>query len=297
MILTLIAYDSAISLGKFYSNRALRIYPLFVFVITLGYFSMPDPRETSVGVDYLLSLLPISNLYRMKYGPFGGQLWSVAVEIQFYLLFPILALKARGLRFYVSLIALLIILRTLIYTLNGTVHQMAYFSIFGNLDAFLIGGITAIAYKETEGYTFRWYWCIAVLVAINVFLVVLYRLIGFPSTSPFWTIWPDVQSLLWSALILSYLRANMRVPLSKLWSYLGKISYSIYAWHILVWMTVAHLMPVPWGSTYLTGLLLVLPATIAIAALSYSVIEAPFLMMRARYVIASSGSAAPVGRP
>src|SRR5262249_19263158 len=57
---------------KFYLNRFLRIYPLMILVVTVGYFSTPDPRPTSVGVDYLMSLLPISNLYRLNYGAFGG---------------------------------------------------------------------------------------------------------------------------------------------------------------------------------------------------------------------------------
>ena len=46
-ILTLIAADDEIALAKFHLNRILRIYPPFVFVVTLGYFSTPVPRPTS----------------------------------------------------------------------------------------------------------------------------------------------------------------------------------------------------------------------------------------------------------
>lgn len=295
MILTLITYGKDISVKGFYINRALRIYPLFVFVVTLGYFSTPDPRSSSVGIDYLLSLLPVSNLYRMTYGPFGGQLWSVMVEIQFYLLFPVLALalKARGTRFYCALILLLITARAAVFVLNGTVYHMAYFSIFGNLDIFLIGCLAGIAYKETEGRTFAWYWPVLMIVAINILLVALYRWLGLSNASPLWIIWPDVQGVIWAALIITYLRADMRIPLSNALSYLGKISYSIYAWHILVWMLVARLMPLPLATPYLTGLVLVLPLTVALAALSYAVIESPFLTMRARYVSSSAEAGDP----
>ena len=72
MILTLITYGREIDAKRFYLNRLLRIYPLFVVIVTLGYFATPDPRETSVGIDYLMALLPISNLYRLKYGVYGG---------------------------------------------------------------------------------------------------------------------------------------------------------------------------------------------------------------------------------
>ncbi|MFA6965381.1 acyltransferase family protein [Bosea sp. (in: a-proteobacteria)] len=295
MILTMITYGKDISIKGFYINRALRIYPLFVFVVTLGYFSTPDPRNSSVGIDYLLSLLPVSNLYRMTYGPFGGQLWSVMVEIQFYLLFPVLALalKARGPRFHCTLILLLITMRAAVFVLNGAVYHMAYFSIFGNLDIFLIGCLAGIAYKATEGRTFAWYWPVLIIVAMNILLVVLYRFLRLSDASPLWIIWPDLQGVIWAALIITYLRADMRIPLSSALSYLGKISYSIYAWHILVWMLVARVMPLPLGTPYLTGLVLVLPLTIALSAVSYAVIESPFLMMRARYVSPSAGAEEP----
>lgn len=90
IILSLITEGKEIIVSKFYMNRILRIYPLLILVISLGYFVTPDPRPTTIGIDYLMSLLPISNLYRMQYGIFGGHLWSIAVELQLYLLFPFL---------------------------------------------------------------------------------------------------------------------------------------------------------------------------------------------------------------
>lgn len=295
-LLTLISFNRELIISRFYVNRILRIYPLFIFIVTLGYFSTPEPREISAGIAYLLSLLPISNLYRMNYGPFGGQLWSVMVEIQFYLLFPVLALTMKRVRlgFYLSVISILVVVRCAVYLLNSTVYDLAYFSLFGNLDCFLIGCAVAVLYIRNEAQTFPWYVYVLIFGAINAGIVVLYRFLGLSATSPLWIIWPDIQGLMWSALIFTYLRADMTVPLSRQWAYLGKISYSIYAWHILVWMIVARSMPAPLISPYLTGLVLVLPATLALAALSYAVIEAPFLRMRTRYIV---GASAPVDLP
>jgi peptidoglycan/LPS O-acetylase OafA/YrhL len=67
----------------FYLNRALRIYPLFIVVLALGYFATPDPRPTSTTIEFLIAALPIYNLSRLAYGEFGEQLWSIAVELQF----------------------------------------------------------------------------------------------------------------------------------------------------------------------------------------------------------------------
>ena len=83
-----IASRGKINSKQFYLNRILRIYPLFITVVALGYFVTPDPRPTQAGLDFLMSLLPVSNLYRLNYDQFGGMFWSIAVELQFYLLFP-----------------------------------------------------------------------------------------------------------------------------------------------------------------------------------------------------------------
>lgn len=56
MILTIIANDKEIDTGRFYWNRFLRIYPLYVFIVSLGYFASPSQTHASIGLDYLLAL-------------------------------------------------------------------------------------------------------------------------------------------------------------------------------------------------------------------------------------------------
>jgi peptidoglycan/LPS O-acetylase OafA/YrhL len=296
LILTLITYGKEVDVRKFYLNRVLRIYPLFVFVVTLGYFSTPDGRETAVGIDYVMSLLPISNLYRLKYGAYGGHFWSVMVEMQFYLLFPALAfvLGQRGQRFYIGLIGFMILLRALLYMLNGTVHKLAYFSIFGSLDLFLIGCLAGIAYKKTEGQPVGRYWWVLAFALANAAIYAVHRTFGFMqfdysrqvsvSASAFWIVWPTLQGLMWAVLILAYLKSPFVMPLSQMWSYLGRISYSLYAWHIIVCLLVVRDVPALLGSPYLTGLAVVRPLTVGLSALSYYFIESPFLMLRFQYV-------------
>lgn len=129
-ILSHIAGDSNLDVPKFYLNRILRIYPLFIFIVSLGYFVTPDPRETQTGIDFLLALLPISNLYRLHYGTYGGMLWSIAVELQFYLLFPFLwrLLRARGVIVAIVLIGFMIGTRALAYLSTGAAYDFDYFS-------------------------------------------------------------------------------------------------------------------------------------------------------------------------
>jgi peptidoglycan/LPS O-acetylase OafA/YrhL len=298
LILSLIAGDREIAASRFYLNRVLRIYPLFIVIVTFGYFITPDARPTSVGIDYLMALLPISNLYRLQYGAYGGHLWSIAVELQFYLLFPFLLAFKRtyGRRYIIGLIAFLTFLRAATQVTQGTVHQMAFLSLFGGLDLFLLGMLAGDLHRRQTDEPAWWHrgWvAIAAALAVNVVLWGLFKDHRFfhvdyyglapagISASPLWVIWPTLQGLIWGGFVLIYLRSGLQIPFSRLWAALGRYSYSMYVWHILVLFSLQgqlmHLSP------YAFGFLVVLPVTAVLSAASYHLIERPFLEMRVRY--------------
>jgi peptidoglycan/LPS O-acetylase OafA/YrhL len=299
MILSLIAGEREIIATKFYLNRVLRIYPLFVFIVTLGYFATLDPRPVATGFNYLMALLPISNLYRLEYGAYGGHLWSVAVELQFYLLFPLLLAFRRkyGVIYILGLAALVIFFRIAVYGHLRTAHHISFFSIFGNLEIFLAGMLLGNLYRAL-GETKAWWqrpWVLPVyFIAINAILYLLFTNRAFfhvdydgvssdgISRSPLWIIWPTLQAVMWAGFVLVYLRSELPIPFSGFFATLGKYSYSIYVWHIAVLYGLqSHCK---WMTPYSFGLLVVLPVTVALAAVSYHLIERPFLEMRQRYV-------------
>jgi peptidoglycan/LPS O-acetylase OafA/YrhL len=283
---------------KFYMNRFLRIYPLMILVVTLGYFSTPDPRPTSVGVDYLLSLLPISNLYRLNYGAFGGHLWTIAVELQFYLLFPLL-LKFRyrynGSAFYACILGLAFAFRAAQYAVNGTVHTFAYFSLFGSIDMFVGGMIVAELYlvMEDRKVWFNVWWSLAALLIIGVvfawtfshpfFFQVDFHHLTADAVSPskVWILWPLLQAIMWGSLVLLYLRSRGKIPGSAILANFGKWSYSTYIWHILVIEILKNKFI--WMTPYALGIFVILPVTLVISFASYSLIEVPFLSLRSAY--------------
>lgn len=282
MILAAITYHKEIDALRFYLNRVLRIYPLFIFVVAFGYFATPDPREPSTGLNFLLALLPISNLYRTHYGLYGGTLWSVAVESQFYLLFPAILLFVRRYgRWYVpALITFLICLRAAVHLLKGPTYDVGYFSIFGALDIFLIGMLAGGFYVDHSGMRISGWWFLLGLSLVNV---AIYG--AFPDgavSKAKWIILPTVQGLMFAALALAYLLSRWRPPFSRQLAYLGRISYSMYAWHTLVFL-IAVRFGLRFLPPYELGALVVLPVTAAISALSYRLIEEPFLSMRVRY--------------
>jgi peptidoglycan/LPS O-acetylase OafA/YrhL len=300
MILSLIAGDKKIIVSKFYLNRILRIYPLFCFVVTLGYFTTPDPRPTSVGIDYLMALLPISNLYRLQYGTFGGHLWTIAVELQFYLLFPFLLIFRRryGNAYILGLIGFVVLLRAGVFFLfAGTVHQLSYFSIFGSIDLFLIGMLAGYFYMSirSDNLFNQWWMLPACFVLVNIVIYGVFRHRSFfnvdylgittdsISRSAIWIFWPTVQALMWSSFVIAYLRSPLPIPFSSALATAGRYSYSMYVWHIFVLLGLQKYFL--WMTPYTYGFFVALPATIALSAASYHLIEKPFLEMRTKYTV------------
>jgi peptidoglycan/LPS O-acetylase OafA/YrhL len=287
-----------IDIRKFYLNRSLRIYPLFVLDVSLGYFSTPDPRPTATGLDYLLALLPISNLYRLNYGAFGGQMWTIAVELQFYLLFPFLLTFRRtsnAVSFYGSIIGLAIAARAAIYLTSGTTHQFTFFTLFGNIDLFVAGMLAAEIYRslDEQGRNFSIVWSIASLAITTLVIILAFLHSSFfhvdtngvskdgVSRSALWIIWPTILAMCWSGTLILYLRSSGSIPWSSALAALGTWSYSTYVWHILVIVITKHQLL--WMSSYVFGLFVVLPITAGVSFVSYRLIERPFLELRKSY--------------
>jgi peptidoglycan/LPS O-acetylase OafA/YrhL len=282
-ILAHIAAAGEIDTRSFYLNRILRIYPLFIFIVALGYFVTPDPRETQAGADFLLALLPISNLYRLHYGAYGGMLWSVAVELQFYLLFPFLwrLLRLRGLPLGFALIGFMIGVRALAYLSTGAAYDLDYFSLFGCLDAFVIGAMTQLAYARMPKPMPSW-WPVAALIGVTL---LAYGQLHSPATGAVWILWPTILPLGFAGLLVTYLAARRGIVGSSVIAFVGRVSFSMYAWQYVVFGAVRPVLPRDGRfDAYTLGLLVAILGVLPVAAASYFVIEKPFLDMRVRYI-------------
>ena len=133
--------------GEFLRNRVLRIYPLLVVLIFVGVATYPQ-RFTLTG--FLQLILPLQNLPgSLNLGAFTSMFWTIAVEFQFYLIFPFLhriGLR-EGPRFLWGIIFLTIIARAGSVALGANPREF-YWSILGHLDQFLIGMIVALRVRR-----------------------------------------------------------------------------------------------------------------------------------------------------
>jgi peptidoglycan/LPS O-acetylase OafA/YrhL len=107
----------------------------------------------------------------------------------------------------------------------------------------------------------------------------------FDPKSPFWIVLPTIEALCYGAIVSAYifLPRNASQALgfvSKAFGYLGRITYSMYLVHLLIFLVVWKLVPMSattWEQAMLWFILVGLPAVILASSLTYAVVERPFL--------------------
>lgn len=273
-----------LDLARFYRNRVLRLAPLLVLV--LAYWA----ARGQLGLDRFLTgfVLPT----------WSGGAWSVAVELHFYAVFPLILWLQRGHRIgaLALLFALSIGIRTAVWATTGTVQAFSYWTLGGAIDLFVAGMLwhelaKCDAIRQRAGLLLAG--SAATLVCLwHLFNAGggFYGLSGYPSASALWIVIPTVQGLLFGAVIVGYEHARFHLPswLDHGLAKTGEVSYSIYLLHFIVYPTLVKQLTdagFATGSFGTAALLAVatFPLVVGLAMLSYRFIEQPFLKLRGSY--------------
>ena len=275
-----------IDVGAFYVRRTLRIFPAyFVFVgVSIGIdILVGDYWTLGRIVSALTYTINYHNAFNGHVGPIAHA-WSLAVEEQFYLLWPALFVFLAGrLRLREGLLAAVlgvVVWRTALY-LNGSPAHYVYNALDTRFDSLAIGCLLAVLctspvfLRSCEILARRsWYPLCAVA------LLYLSRVHG----SDVWhfTLGFTVDSLLIAVLLIQVLQlAETRQWMwlqNPLVVWLGTLSYPIYLWHIWGLDTGRHL-PGPAPMQVMAGIVI----TVGLAAGSYYGIERYFLGLKARF--------------
>ncbi len=288
-ILTRIALGKEINYRSFIFNRIVRIYPLYLVAILATAMA---GRHVDV-LSVIAMVLPI--------GPIAGvtmshvsHLWTIPVEFQFYLVFPLLvSFYAKfGARYLLGVIVLAMGFRLMEYLYDDTVMDAAYFSILGRIDQFVIGMLAAVLYAKRPRLMSSPIALVLAFAAVYLWFMVFIRWSGGmtgkdAAASHAWIVSPTMEALTWSALMLAYLQQGWKIPrtVDRVLSYLGVISFSLYVWQSpIIYVFALH----PTGQLFTAWqanlFFIELPVIVAASSLSYFVIERPFFAFRTRYV-------------
>lgn len=149
--------DKPGSLRTFYARRALRIFPLY-YVFLIGRFLVLPLFLPAVAVGFSTQIwywFYLSNWSDLVNGPINGlsHFWSLAVEEQFYLTWPVLVRKLRPRTFAIVCIALVIVslAARITFYAAGVDHAWMYSATISRVDALAIGALVALAARADLG--------------------------------------------------------------------------------------------------------------------------------------------------
>ena len=290
-VFTRAALGRTIRYGAFVRNRLLRIYPLFVLLLATGVYTKP---EAFAPASFLQTLLLGANLPgHLEAGAFPAMFWAITVECQFYLLFPFMVgfLQRLGWRWLAGALALCLLLRAAALLEGANARDLSYVTLVGRLDQFLLGMALARSLRDHARWWRPWSLPVAV-VAVVAALAIFHRLGGWPVESPWKIVWPPIEGAAWALFIGGYLTVADRLPAlaSRALAAVGTVSYSIYLLHFVV---IEQLIRHRWGwrptghdhvDALLTTACLATPIILASSALTYLVVERPFLRLRGPYL-------------
>jgi peptidoglycan/LPS O-acetylase OafA/YrhL len=269
-----IAQTGTLNLRGFYARRARRLLPTFyTWWVLCAAASLvvlhAIPRNLIAAAlymsDFTQGIHADNRFYELS--------WSLSIEEKFYLLWPpiIIALRRRA-NFQRWLWAVILLVQAARIPLTYIHYDMAYYSFPWRLDALLVGCSLAIRLRERRPLPHwlfvRYGWVAPVCVFglcisrdINKIVAVGLTLTAYAS----------------ACLILQVIARPPAILNNPAMDYLGKISYSLYLYHALVYFWFQqhpNALPVFWQG------LTAIAISIGIASAAYFLVELPYRQRR-----------------
>ncbi len=323
--LLLIEYEQhhSISLRGFYLRRILRIWPLYYLMTSIGFFLLPalglfaDPPYSAAHAalmkDHFLAYYTLFGNYST--GLHGSpsvwalaHLWTVTLEEQFYIVWPLLLgtmLRLRQMALWVLLSALL--LGSICFRLHFagiTHHPFIWTNTLARLDP-LVLGIAVALWRKGHPSRPGWKWPALELAvgAVAIASISLGPLIKTQSRSITWQLFATALGF---ALILDAVLPQERNPISWFLSrrplvWLGKLTYGLYVYHaislqfgeMLVDSLTSHHLIESHALALVLQSVFSLSLTVVVAAISYRYFESFFLRLKTKFTRVRSR---PVGK-
>ena len=267
-------HTGRIAIGRFYLRRTLRIVPAYlayvgaVAVLVAMGAVVVAPHDFAYALTYTMNYAPVR-------GWALGHLWSLALEEQFYLLWPLTLLlvgRRWGARVAAAVVCIVPFIRVAAMVRNQSVLT------FGTMaDALAVGcliqlwGQRIMATRLGRRIVGAW-WAGPALILLPTVVSVYHRRIG-------WLTNDAVTNIGCGLFILHCVHHPHtwlgRILNTRALAFVGVLSYSLYLWQQLVLDRDSS----SWPHVFPINLVLASAAALA----SYHLVERPFLRLRRRW--------------
>ncbi len=293
---------------SFYLRRSLRIFPLYFAFVASAVFLAPrfawDPDWVAdVQAQQWAYWLYLSNWTQPFHRGITGlsHLWSLAVEEQFYLVWPFVVYwlnRRRLVQVAVVLIVTAPFIR-LALRLMGAPAEAPYMFMVARWDALAAGALLAAMLRDEGGRRIVRVWTArAALASLSALALITLITRGFITESPLVEVLGESLIVLLSTALLAAslqprevftpLRTFLEAPWLRTF---GKYSYAMYVLHFPIQGVLRHYFQAlvqgpdtPWRVLRLVAYLsAVLVLTFVAALVSWVILERPFLNLKDRF--------------
>lgn len=293
----------------FYIRRALRIFPLYYGLLALGWLSVifitPGDKQVLTGHNLMAWYwLYASNIgMAVKGGWLAsptwlglGHFWSLAVEEQFYLVWPLIVMLLP-VKWLQRLCVALVISSPIIHAiLQNQIGLLAtYVSTLNRLGVLAAGAWLAIMWRNPDGWKKVTRWLVPVTGFFGIILLIERIFVIYPLASC------ESFIMIFFGAGCVGLAANGDGAISRfifesrMLRWLGKYSYGIYVYHHAlkpVWMHffwrgwIVPTIGSGWPGTF-TYMACATVASLLLAWLSWKFFESPILSLKSRFTYRS----------
>lgn len=288
----------------FYLRRVARILPLYYVVVLLALVAVALRNEAGLGgsaadlraVPWWAYVLHVQNIFMAASGDWGiGPLqvtWSLAVEEQFYLLFPVVIWLVRK-RLVIYVLILGFISGWVFRVLSTHIHPHPSFASYVLLpcrwDSLFAGGLLAWAIRNKAGFLkvlqdarLR----NTLLILLGSAHVILYNLdagIGSRNAAYFGHTLFALTGVTLIAISVVAVKSRVRAFFRQRWlCWLGGISYGLYLSHMLAlrsvyWLWTGSSTPLIHDLRSAGACAAGLAASVVVASVSWTFIEKPLV--------------------
>ena len=297
-----IKFTNKFQFKNFLIRRSLRIWPLYFFIVFIGFlleylkshYFFESEKLPSIWnfVLFILNYDIIENGYNFLF--FMVFMWSISVEEQFYILWAITIKWFNKYLFGISFLIIFISLFFRIYFINDSLSLN--FHTASALGNFGIGALTAILVFKHQFFLDK-----LKSLSRNKILFIYVTIFSFFILMPvllendfFIVIQRVLFSIFFSFIILEQTYCEnsiVKVSRIKYFNFFGKISYGLYCYHGIMITVVLQLNKLFMESLIISLVLyplLILVSTLLVSYVSYRFYESKFLKLKYKFSFLSS---------